>query len=76
MEMLLTSRYEDTVLCIYTYVNCFQVNACLAPFMVCMSPSATSPLIDKLAKEYDTEVLMWTSELTNSVQVCLCVCVL
>ena len=49
--------------------------------MVCMSPSVTSPLIDKLAKEYDAEVLLWTNELSNNVQVCyviiiyVCVCI-
>ena len=50
-------------------INCIQVFTCLSRFMVCMGPTATSPMIDRLAKDYDSEVLLWTNELTKKVQV-------
>jgi len=50
-------------------INCIQVFTCLSHFMVCMGPTATSPIIDRLAKDYDSEVLLWTNELTKKVQV-------
>lgn len=37
--------------------------------MVCMSPSVTSDIIDKLATDYDAEVFNWTEELSKHIQV-------
>lgn len=51
------------------YFQFVQVYSCLQPFMVCMSPSVTSDVIDKLAGDYDAAVLNWTKELSKHIQV-------
>ena len=50
----------------YVPINC--------PFMVCMSPSVMSSLIDKLANNCDTEALIWANELAKNVQVSFLMC--
>ena len=37
--------------------------------MVCMSPVVTSGLIDKIAEDYDGEVIEWKKQLENSIEV-------
>ena len=37
--------------------------------MVCMSPTVTSSLIDKITVDYDTEVMEWANELERCVEV-------
>ena len=44
-----------------------QVYNCLHCFMVCMSPTVTSSLIDKITDDYDAEVM----ELANELQRCI-----
>lgn len=37
--------------------------------MVCMSTSATSDIIDKVADDYDVEVLFWGDKLKDVIKV-------
>ena len=40
-----------------------QVYRYLQQFMVCMSPSSSTKIIEELADSYDEEVLLWTNEI-------------
>ena len=40
----------------------FQTDACLQPFMVCMSAPSTPQIIDVVVDNYNAEVIAWTAD--------------
>ena len=71
MEMLLVNRlhYSRQLRCMYMIPYAFQVYKCLQPLMISLSHRGTLKLIDRLAADYDADLLKWKKHLEESMEV-------
>lgn len=52
----------------YFILPTFQVYKCLQPYMICMSSSVTTTIVDKIAEDYDAEVKVYRDQLISKLQ--------
>ena len=68
MEMLPRKRYVSAMNVLFSCYCVLKVYKCLQPFMVCMSSSVTTSIIDEISDDFDTEVKCWRDKLKNRLE--------